>query len=282
MTLNVFGAPRTSRETLCKILASDKSAGAGEGGFTTAGIWIKASYMNHSCVGNCRRSFIGDMLVLRATTDMAAGTELRFSYRQPQELESHSDVQRGLKHWGFRCDCILCQARLATPAPQLRRRKALMEDLKGIVDKRSATALAKGVRLLDELKGTYHASYPVEAPRHELCSFCFTMAMEYSQRRDLSKTVDMLVQGLRALGFELTSLWPPVNRAASGLPAPQFEIKRWGVASDTVPWALVNLHGASRSLAPSLSQRILEYAQTAYSIVVGEKDTFFQTFPTAK
>ncbi len=108
------------------------------------------------------------------------------------------------------------------------------------------------------------------------------MGMEYHQRGDLSKTVDMLLQGLRALGYELTSFLPPLNRAVTGLPAPQFEIKRWGVASDMVPWALVNLHGASRSMAPSLSQRILAYAQTAYSMVVGERETFFQTFPIAR
>lgn len=40
--------------------------------------------------------------------------------------------------------------------------------------------------------------------------------------------VDMLLQGLRALGDELTSFWPPINRAVTELPAPQFEIKRWG------------------------------------------------------
>ncbi|KAJ6780227.1 hypothetical protein PWT90_01954 [Aphanocladium album] len=282
MALNVFGAPRTSRDTLRKTMERSKDAADESGGFGTVGIWIKASYVNHSCVGNCRRSFIGDMLVLRATTDMEAGTELLFPYRSPRELESYSDVQRGLKNWGFVCDCILCRARLATPAQQLGRRKALMEDLRGIIDKRGATALARGVRLLDDLKGTYHASYSVEAPRLELHSFCFAMATEYYQRGDLSKTVDMLLRGLRALGFEITALWPPPNSAVTGLPAPQFEIKRWGIARDMVPWAFVNLHGASRSMAPSLSERILEYAQTAYSMVVGERETFFQTFPTAR
>ncbi|OAA78536.1 TPR domain protein [Akanthomyces lecanii RCEF 1005] len=281
MSLNVFGAPRTSRETLSNLLKDKKDADGGKGGFGTAGIWIKASYVNHSCVGNCRRSFIGDMQILRAAADMEAGTELLFPYHQPQELDSHDDMQRRLKHWGFTCTCALCQAKRPMSAAQLSKRKLLMKSMQGIIDLRANKPLAKGLRLLDELNETYPESYPAELPRLEICSTCFAMAMKYNQRSDLRKTVEMLLQGLQALGYKITSVWPLSDRVAAGASRAQFEIKKWGLANDMVPWALVNLYGASKSMAPSLSQRIREYAQRAYSIVVGEGDTFLQTFPAA-
>ncbi|KAJ6786517.1 hypothetical protein PWT90_09254 [Aphanocladium album] len=282
ISLNVFGAPRTSRKKLSHVLKNGKDEGDEKSVFGTAGIWIKASYVNHSCVGNCRRSFIGDMLILRATADMESGTELVFPYRHPTELESYDDVQRGLRHWGFVCDCALCRARRATPAAQLNKRQQLMEALKNIIHKPETNALARGVKLLNDLKRTYPAQYSPEQPRLELRSACFSMAMEYFHRGDLRKTVEMLLQGLGALGYKLTSVWPSADRAAARPPAAQFEIERWGVADDMVPWALVNLHGISKSIAPSLSQRILEYAYTAYSMVVGEDETFLQTFPTGE
>ncbi|ATY63752.1 TPR domain [Cordyceps militaris] len=280
MSLNCFGAPRTSLETLSKLTKNEQRPERKRRGFGTAGVWVKASYVNHSCVGNCRRSFIGDMQIVRATRDLEAGTELLFAYRPAEELDSYEDVQSGLKHWGFTCDCALCQARRATPAQQLEKRKGLMKSLMSILTAPGATSLARGVRLIDEVKATYPASYPAEVPRLELPTPCFTAAMEHSERANLDKTVDMLLEGLEALGYEITAVWPLRARDAVGPPSSQFEVKKWGLAHDTVPWALFNLHLASKFIAPELSQRILQYAQTAYSMVVGEKETFGTIFPT--
>lgn len=72
MSLNSFGAPRTSRESV------EARANHSERGYSTCGIWPIASRINHACLSNCRRSFIGNMLLVRATRDMDAGTELFF------------------------------------------------------------------------------------------------------------------------------------------------------------------------------------------------------------
>ncbi|TQV94242.1 TPR domain-containing protein [Cordyceps javanica] len=279
MLLNVFGAPRTSQEALSNDLTNAKDYDYGKGGFGTAGLWVKASYVNHSCVGNCRRSFIGDMQILRATKNMDAGTELLFPYRMAQEPESYEDVQRELRKWGFTCSCALCQARLATPAVQLEKRKVLMKRLLSIADLTGANTLTKRLRLLDELKKTYSASYPAEVPRLELAHTYFSTSRDYNQIGKLGKTVDALLDGLGALGYEITAVWPVRGRAADIVPTTLFEIKQWGLVDTTVPWALFNLHLASKSMAPSLAQTILDFAQTAYSIMVGEKETFHQVFP---
>ncbi|KAM3510550.1 hypothetical protein MY11210_005803 [Beauveria gryllotalpidicola] len=284
MSLNVFGSPRTSLGAASKAWKDEKSGACDneKDGFGTSGIWIKASYVNHSCVGNCRRSFIGDMQIVRATADMEPGTELVFSYRQPQNLETYDDVQRSLENWSFTCDCALCRAKHATPAAQLSRRKLLLKRLRDILSIRGVTPLAEGVKLLNKVKDTYTASYSTELPRLELPSLCFSMASEYYQRGDLGRSVDLLLQGLSALGYDIKAVWPTIDSADSVAPIAQFEIKRWGMADSMVPWALVNLHAVSKSMAPSLSRRILRYAQTAYSMVVGEMETFWQSFPDAK
>jgi SET domain-containing protein len=46
--------------------------------FHSCGVWPLASYINHSCFSNVRRSFIGDMMIVRATQDLRANTELLF------------------------------------------------------------------------------------------------------------------------------------------------------------------------------------------------------------
>jgi hypothetical protein len=50
--------------------------------FHSCGVSPLASYINHSCYSNVRRSFIGDMMIVRAIQDLFANTELDF---WPQE-----------------------------------------------------------------------------------------------------------------------------------------------------------------------------------------------------
>jgi hypothetical protein len=49
----------------------------------STGIWLKASKVNHSCMANCKRSFIRDLQIIRVTQDILANTELFFWYREP-------------------------------------------------------------------------------------------------------------------------------------------------------------------------------------------------------
>lgn len=39
----------------------------------STGVWIHASYANHSCIGNVSRAFIGDMMIVRASRDIRKG-----------------------------------------------------------------------------------------------------------------------------------------------------------------------------------------------------------------
>lgn len=63
-----------------------------ETAFTTSGIWMLISHINHICMSNCRRSLIGDMQIVRATKDLEAGTELVLWYQKPRQFQSYDEV----------------------------------------------------------------------------------------------------------------------------------------------------------------------------------------------
>ena len=76
---------------------------------SSAGIRITASYINHACVANANRAFIGDLMIVRAAKDIAKDEELTIQYRVPEADVSQlqSILESG---WGFKCTCLLCSA----------------------------------------------------------------------------------------------------------------------------------------------------------------------------
>jgi len=73
-----------------------------------SGIWIMPSYVNHSCWPNSVRSFLGDLLIVRAARDITEGEEITMTY-----FDNESGVQKRQKAshsgWGFDCECTLCE-----------------------------------------------------------------------------------------------------------------------------------------------------------------------------
>ncbi|KAK2604446.1 hypothetical protein N8I77_007376 [Diaporthe amygdali] len=83
--------------------------GAEVGGISmSTGLWVRAARINHSCMPNTEKEFIGDMMLIRAKRPIAAGEELLHSY--VDERSSYKVRQEALMTtWGFECDCGLCQ-----------------------------------------------------------------------------------------------------------------------------------------------------------------------------
>jgi hypothetical protein len=119
MSLNVFGCPVTTLKSHTEVTSDNFSKE--NANFHSCGIWVKASYINHSCLGNVRRSFIGDMMIVRAAKDLDVGTELMFPYEAPEGIYT-SETERKFKNWGFVCTCALSDlstikpSKLGTPA----------------------------------------------------------------------------------------------------------------------------------------------------------------------
>lgn len=77
----------------------------------STGLWIHVANANHACLSNAVRSFIGDMIILRAARDLKDGEEITISYQKPAPLLK--DRQKALwDSWRFRCNCLLCTSEI--------------------------------------------------------------------------------------------------------------------------------------------------------------------------
>ncbi|KXJ86816.1 hypothetical protein Micbo1qcDRAFT_218559 [Microdochium bolleyi] len=286
ISLNAFGAPPTSRDALSRRINPDSQHDTPDtpttttaSRFATSGLWLLASRINHSCYGNCRRSFIGDVQIVRAARDLPAGTELVFGYRAAQHNESHAEVQAALRgYWGFECGCELCGVRLATTGEMLARRKVLKKEKKRMdVD--------AALRILEEIE---EATYPPASPdaegvsiRIELWDAYFALGAEMLGRGEPTGCIRMIVRGLKALGFNVTA-----TAAAA-------TVSHWGYTTDLVPLAFLQLFTAYKTLttpagaarepeacaAAAAAANAKKYAGVAYSILVGESETLNDEFP---
>ncbi|KAJ4308949.1 hypothetical protein N0V84_011784 [Fusarium piperis] len=263
VTLNSFGAPRTSRESFKESI----SRSTGDSTFRTCGMWLLASRINHSCVSNCRRSFIGDMQIIRATKDLPADAELVFPYRSPELLESYQDVQKGLAGWGFTCGCELCLERKATSYSALQKRRAISQDLKHLMSNTAFCHVSRARKLISNLEQTYRGKEP-NAPQLELSEHCIGLGCHLAEMDQPLAAIEMVIKGLEALGCIIIAC-PPGENATQ----PKLEVKRWGATTCHLPWAFLQLCKAYESLAPELFPVALGYLQLSYCMVVGEKET---------
>lgn len=71
------------------------------------GLWILASFINHSCHPNTRRLHVGDYLLVHASRDVKAGEELTFPYFDVlKPIDKRKEMS---KTWGFNCHCKRCK-----------------------------------------------------------------------------------------------------------------------------------------------------------------------------
>ncbi|PHH85191.1 hypothetical protein CDD83_778 [Cordyceps sp. RAO-2017] len=274
ISLNSFGAPRTSLAFVSNEMSPDHDKkDPSTRTHTTTGVWLVASRINHSCVGNCRRSFIGDMQIVRATRDMPADTELQFAYQHLRKHQSYKEAQKQLDNWGFVCNCPLCQMRKVTTEQALQRRKALDESLSKVLSGPLGTNVVRSQQILLEMAETY-PSPEADAIRLELWDPYFAMGEQLVCSDRPAEAIQMIVKGLEALGYSITAR-PPMGSDKK----PKLEVKRWGQPNDWTPHAFMNLLRAYKTLAPKLCPAAKAYVVTAYSMVVGEGATVRDTFP---
>lgn len=270
--MNAFGAPRTSRETFVDF-HNGESKDQEKDAHGTTGIWLLASRINHSCVGNCRRTFIGDMQIVRATRDIPAGTELQFTYRPAKAMESYEEVQEGLKHWGFLCECKLCRERKTTPRTILKERAALRKLFGKAITGPGPTKITKSSAILEKMEKTYSTtnSSPI---RMELWDPYLAVGGHLLAAHRSAEAVKMIVKGFEAMGYSISIQIPTKKQRESRL-----EVERWGIVNELIPWVFVRLFEACSAVAPELCGHAKHYAEISYTMVVGEKETMSESFP---
>ena len=267
IALNVFGCPRSTLKTHFGHHSPEQQKRQKH--HHTTGIFIKASHINHSCHSNARRSFIGDMIIVRATRDIPADTEISFWYALPEPGRTWEKTQEKLRHWGFQCSCIWCRQDKKTVKKIHTKRKVLLEDLKATFEASGDSNLPKAERLLAAIEKTYFAPAQ-DVPRLELPDPYLLLTRIYNSHNRPQTAIQTAFKVLTSLGFVIAH-HSPDSLVSS------FEVLRWGLAQGEVLETWTHLWTACGKVAPHLCEKAEEYARISYKICIGEDDTFDET-----
>ncbi|KAH7154209.1 hypothetical protein DER46DRAFT_628108 [Fusarium sp. MPI-SDFR-AT-0072] len=155
---------------------------------------------------NCRRSFIGDMQIIRATQDMSAGTELLLSYRAPCSFESYEQVQKHLSTWGSKYSCDLCKNRSNEDKAALEKRRKIFHEASDLLKTEVLQFNFVNARiLLKQLEKTYNRK-SVKKVRLELSELCFGMSDRYTDSEMHTDFVRMILKSFESLGFVIIAI----------------------------------------------------------------------------
>jgi SET domain len=242
--------------------------------YHSCGIWVQASYINHSCYSNVRRSFLGDMQIIRAVRDIPAGTELTFWYHVP-DTKGYDKRQQKLQNWGFQCKCVMCIEEKNTPKKTTKKREVLLSDLEADFMAPSGAQLPKIERLLTALEQTYKTS-SAQVPRLALWEPYLLLTRMYAAQNQIEKAISTALKALASLGFVIkgAEIPPSAEPTRPNTANASFVVEQWGLVHDRVVEAWVQLWKAYMHVAPQLCGQAEKCARTAYRICVGEDVTF--------
>ncbi|KAL1867938.1 hypothetical protein VTK73DRAFT_3903 [Phialemonium thermophilum] len=267
-TKNCFSAPLSTLEDTKPSVPSGRMA---------KGLWAHASYMNHSCVPNSMRSFLGDMLVSRATRDIAAGEEI-FQQYVPVKALLHERLAVYRESWGFECRCPLCDGEKRSAPEKLARRRELLRAVeksrlkrhpgKGLVPD---AAIRTVDRLMRQLEDMHEPDVFRCLPRLALVHSCNYLLEAHLGRKNYAKAARYGRKLLRNFGF-------PV-------PEGEDDDREWDPRTlfdrtEMVPLMTIHVVATLRYLVDSykalgrteMADRCLEAARFGYKIVTGFED----------
>ncbi|KAK4641271.1 LOW QUALITY PROTEIN: hypothetical protein QC761_610930 [Podospora bellae-mahoneyi] len=168
--------------------------------FPSLGLWTFASHMNHSCLSNAFRSFIGDMMIVRGIADIPVDAEITIQYLNP-----FNPQPKYIINWAFACDCAMCEDDDHTSDIEETGRvtSTVAPSPSGIA--RIASLIRKSSDLLAEMEETY-IKPAEEVPlltlwvgyRDFACAITLTGAGLSSNSQ---KAIEIGLKALRCLGF---------------------------------------------------------------------------------
>ncbi|KAE8442535.1 hypothetical protein EG329_003250 [Mollisiaceae sp. DMI_Dod_QoI] len=272
--LNSFSCPLTSRDSI-EDPELDRASNYTpvkqhkDSSLSTTGVWILASYINHSCDPTCMRSFIGDLQIVRAARDMPANTELTFSYitrDAPGKMNQTLSIG-----WGFQCDCAICvDDRKTPPALKVQRRKLI----KGFFA--LSTSVKRKEDIINQLGTTYqHPSS--EVPRLQMWKVHFSLAQEFAKRPETDKLIEQVLAAFKSVGFVIE------GARLSPSPSSTIVVRKWGFPHEGTTSAWLTLRNVYRSVGMhNLAEQAKEFARITWMLLVGEDTTFvYDNPPTA-
>ena len=202
---NCFGCPevRSSDISYQRQERADETLGS-------VGIWITPSYINHGCFGNACRSFIGDMMIIRAISDISRDEEITMPYRiAGSDIEKSGKLLK--KTWGFDCDCAVCVAESKTPVPQRRQRQKLLREVSSLLLAHKLTkeyrprdaVVSRATQLYKDLEQAYDIEHFKDVPRAGLVDLGIWLCQAYSTTATMQRSLNAAERVLSCSGFHV-------------------------------------------------------------------------------
>lgn len=188
------------------------------------GLFIHGSQMNHSCMPNTDRAFLGDLLIVHASRTIQAGEQLFGSRTQLFDDYEQTKIYLGGTPKGH-CECGICVAEQQTSSEQrvIRRETlasvaafcATVNSLSKLTPKAQLENMVKkGVHLAKKLSATYDDdTFHGSMPRRGLVTLYTALQNIHSlevQRQaglnptEMMKSLKFAMQAIRAQGCALT------------------------------------------------------------------------------
>ncbi|KAK4231119.1 SET and MYND domain-containing protein 4 [Podospora fimiseda] len=240
------------------------------------GLWIRAAAMNHACVANTMRSFVGDLLISRATRDIKEGEELFHQYVPVKSLPDLRN-QRYKDSWGFECACALCSVEKTSPEANRNKRKELLAQIEKICNKKVPgreiipDATIRTVdRLAKQLEDAHETELYDGLPRLTLIYSSNWLVGAHRGRKNWGKVIRYGIKVLRNFGFRVPSdeseVWDP-----RGIYAAQDNKTLMTLHVVTALRRLGEAYGALGQ--KELAERCVEAAEFGYLLVTGFKNS---------
>lgn len=228
-----------------------------------------AAIINHSCNGNASRSFIGDMMILRATRDLDPNTEIVVEYQAPVTSESRMEPMN-LWRWGFQCTCEVCQDLRNSKKGVLIRREKLRNDILSAFECMKPDT-NKIEAMLSKLTATYRQPASV-VPRFSMWELYYTLVTVYGVHGQIEEAIDSSFRTLESLGYIIEGGRLPHT------PGKPLLIKKWGLMQHGLVGCWMGLAIACHAMKLDIAAQAEKYARLSYKICMGEDETFDETY----
>ncbi|KAK5170214.1 uncharacterized protein LTR77_004800 [Saxophila tyrrhenica] len=177
----------------------------------THGIWCHTSYLNHSCVPNANRVFLGDLILVRAVGDIARGEELTLGYCSHGEYEERRQNMKSI--WRFDCQCPLCSAEGLDGEALRKSRERLGGEVRSVLQMPEGTndddvseaefdaVQAQKIQHVVAFKATYPAKRYIGLPKYALHFPQQWIANTYYNRGMDDKALVAICDYFKSLGY---------------------------------------------------------------------------------
>ena len=236
---------------------------------SASGIWITASYINHACDGNACRSFVGDLMIIRATKNIVKGTEVTMPYcfADADPIKNRKTIQKG---WKFKCECDLCVVESKTGGSHLSKRRQLVSEAETLMKshQQSATArpskdvVARAQNLYSQIAATYDDKTFKDMPRLGLIDLGLWLLNAQPPMANPQNVIDRAVEILRNCGYGVAFI-------KGGGKDVKFDPAHWFLHSGVADAAMHAAHACFFRGDEGLGGQFEAFAKEVYEIRLG-------------